>query len=122
MTLCKAASRECNQIPTEKPVNKLIFYKDVKSKPATSKSTPSQVFFKDFGERFSEHPSRLLRNISLPAKMKIYTLKKAKGLEKALNQRLFVWQKATSKKAVNVFHVLSSFATNLAKSSILVNP
>ena len=68
MTPCKVASRGCNQIPTEKPVNKLIFYKDVKSKPATSKSTPLQFFFKDFGERFSEHLSRLLRKYLSPCK------------------------------------------------------
>ena len=38
---------------------------------------------------------------------KICTLKKVKGLEKALNHSLFVWQKAPSKKAVNIFHALN---------------
>ena len=50
------------------------------------KSTLSQRFFKDFDERFLEHYWRLLRKYFSLCKGEMCTLKKVKGLEKALNQ------------------------------------
>ena len=51
--------------------------------------------------------TKSMRRLSNILKEGECTLKKFKGLAKALNYLLFVWQKASSKKAVNVFHDLN---------------
>ena len=110
MALCKVASRKCNQNPWRTPVNLWITLFFVKlwipSLKPERKSTPSQLFFKDFDERFLEHYWWLLQKYLSLCKGEILHSEKSQRLWKGFKSLTIFGKKLHIRKLLTFFTLL----------------